>query len=157
MKYHHGNISPIPITKKHIDFWTKDEFQKVIQSLDKESYFEHFIYTLLWLYYFTGMQYEMRLTALYWEDVDFERKTLAINHNLQYINRENWERRNKLKTESSRRTIGLDDNTLKVLKEWKERQEKVDKIPFILSPDGVPYRKRSIRDQILKYSKRAGC
>ena len=61
-----------------------------------------------------------------------------------------------LKTESSRRTIGLDDNTLKVLKEWKERQEKVDKIPFILSPDGIPYRKRSIRDQILKYSKRAG-
>ena len=95
-------------------------------------------------------------TALYWEDVDFERKTLAINHNLQYINRENWERRNMLKTESSRRTIGLDDNTLKVLKEWKERQEKVDKIPFILSPDGIPYRKRSIRDQILKYSKRAG-
>ena len=62
----------------------------------------------------------------------------------------------RAKTESSRRTIGLDDNTLKVLKEWKERQEKVDKIPFILSPDGVPYRKRSIRDQILKYSKRAG-
>ena len=24
-----SNISPIPITKKHIDFWTKDEFQKV--------------------------------------------------------------------------------------------------------------------------------
>jgi len=61
-------------------------------------------------------------TALYWEDVDFEKKTLAINHNLQYINRENWVRRNKLKTESSRRTIGLDDNTLNVLREGKNRQ-----------------------------------
>ncbi len=40
-----SNISPIPIIKKHIDFWTKDEFQKVIQSLDKKSYFEHFVYT----------------------------------------------------------------------------------------------------------------
>ena len=50
------NISPIPIVKKHIDFWTKDEFQKVIQCLDKESYFEHFVYTLFWLYYFTGMR-----------------------------------------------------------------------------------------------------
>ena len=26
----------------------------------------------------------------------------------------------------------------------------------VLSPDGNPYRKRSIRDQILKYAKRAG-
>ncbi len=129
-----SNISPIPIIKKHIDFWTKDEFQKVIQSLDKKSYFEHFVYTLFWLYYFTGMRVN-EATALYWEDVDFEKKTLAINHNLQYINRENWVRRNKLKTESSRRTIGLDDNTLNVLKEWKERQAKVDKIPFILSLD----------------------
>ena len=150
-----SNISPIPIIKKHIDFWTKDEFQKVIQSLDKKSYFEHFVYTLFWLYYFTGMRVN-EATALYWEDVDFEKKTLAINHNLQYINRENWVRRNKLKTESSRRTIGLDDNTLNVLKEWKERQAKVDKISFILSLDGNPYRKRSIRDQIIKYSKRAG-
>ncbi len=150
-----ANVDPIPIVKKPVDFWTKPEFEAVIKSLDRDSYFEQFIFTLLWLYYFTGMRVN-EATALYWEDVDFEKKTLAINHNLQYVNRENWERRNKLKTESSRRTIGLDDNTLKVLKEWKERQEKVDKIPFILSPDGVPYRKRSIRDQILKYSKRAG-
>ena len=34
---------------------------EVIQSLDKESYFEHFIYTLLWLYYFTGMRVMRRL------------------------------------------------------------------------------------------------
>lgn len=47
-----SNISPIPITKKHIDFWTKDEFQKVIHSLDKESYFEHFVYTLLALLFY---------------------------------------------------------------------------------------------------------
>ena len=33
-------------------------------------------------------QYETN--AIYWEDVDFEKKTLAINHNLlQYINCEN--------------------------------------------------------------------
>ena len=31
-----SNINPIPIIKKHIYFWTKDEFQKVVQSLDKK-------------------------------------------------------------------------------------------------------------------------
>ena len=149
------NITPIPLIKKQIDFWTKEEFQLIIKSLNKDSYFEHFIFTLLWLYYFTGMRVN-EATALYWKDIDFNKKTLTINHNLQYINKQNWVRRNILKTTSSRRTIGLDDNTISILKEWKERQAKVDKIPFILSPDGNPYPKRSIRDQILKYSKRAG-
>ena len=29
----------ISIIKKHVDFWTEDEFRKVIQSLDEASYF----------------------------------------------------------------------------------------------------------------------
>lgn len=149
------NVDTIPIVKKQVDFWTKSDFETVIKSLDKDSYFEHFIFTLLWLYYFTGMRVN-EATALYWEDIDFEKKTVAINHNLQYINRQNWVRHDKLKTESSRRVIGLDDNTLAILQEWRERQSRVDKISFILSPDGNPYPKRSIRDQIIKYAKRAG-
>ena len=27
------NVDPIPIVKKQVDFWTKDEFKKVIQDL----------------------------------------------------------------------------------------------------------------------------
>lgn len=149
------NVDPIPIVKKQVDFWTKDEFKKVIQSLDKESYFEHFIYTLIWLYYFTGMRVN-EATALYWEDVNFDKKTLTISHNLQYINKENWVRKDKLKTESSKRIIGLDDNTLTVLKEWQNRQAMLTKVNFILSPNGDPYPKRSIRDQIIRYAKRVG-
>ena len=150
-----ANVDPIPIVKKSVDFWTKLEFEAVIKSLDRYSYFEQFIFTLLWLYYFTGMRVN-EATALYWEDIDFDRKTVTISHNLQYVNRKNWVRHDKLKTESSRRVIGLDDNTLKVLKDWQERQATVGKIDFILSPDGNPYPKRSIRDQIIKYAKRAG-
>lgn len=149
------NVDAIPIIKKKIDFWTKSEFESVLKSLDKESYFEHFIFTLLWLYYFTGMRVN-EATALYWEDVDYDKKTLAINHNLQYVNRQNRVRLDKLKTESSRRTIGLDDSTLTVLKDWQKRQAMLTKVDFILSPDGNPYPKRSIRDQIIKYAKRSG-
>lgn len=150
-----ANVDPIPIVKKPVDFWTKPEFEAVIKSLDRDSYFEQFIFTLLWLYYFTGMRVN-EATALYWEDIDFDRKRLTISHNLQYVNRQNWVRHDKLKTESSRRVIGLDNNTLKVLKDWQDRQATVAKIDFILSPDGNPYPKRSIRDQIIKYAKRAG-
>lgn len=148
-------VPPIPLEKKEIDFWTKDEFEQFIFSLDRNSYFEHFVFTMFWLYYFTGMRVN-EATALYWEDVDFEKKTLSISHNLQYVNRENWVRSDKLKTESSRRIIGLDDNTIQILKSWKERQATHSKIDFILSPEGYPYPKRSILDQLKKYAKRAG-
>ena len=103
-----ANVDPIPIVKKPVDFWTNPEFETIIKSLDRDSYFEQFIFTLLWLYYFTGMRVN-EATALYWEDIDFDRKTLTISHNLQYVNRQNWVRHYKIKAESSRRVIGLDD------------------------------------------------
>lgn len=148
-------VPSIPLEKKKIDFWTKDEFEQFIFSFNIDSYFEHFLFTMFWLYYFTGMRVN-EATALYWEDLDFEKKMLSINHNLQYINRENWVRSDKLKTESSRRIIGLDDNTIQVLKSWHERQATHSKIDFILSLEGYPYPKRSILDQLKKYATRAG-
>lgn len=148
-------VGTILTEKQDVEFWTKEEFEKVISCLNKDSYTEHFVFTFLWLYYFTGMRVN-EATALYWEDVDFERKTLSIRYNLQYVNRNNWERSDKLKTDSSKRIIGLDDNTLSVLKDWQMRQAELAEIDFIISLDGSPYSKRSIRDQILKVAKRAG-
>lgn len=148
-------LPSISLDKKKIEFWTKAEFEQFIFSFNTESYFEHFLFTMFWLYYFTGMRVN-EATALFWEDVDFEKKTLSISHNLQYINRENWVRSDKLKTESSRRIIGLDDNTIQVLKSWKKRQATHSKIDFILSPEGYPYPKRSILDQLKKYAERSG-
>ena len=148
-------VPPIALEKKSVDFWTKKEFETFIFSFDRESYREHFLFTMFWLYYFTGMRVN-EATALYWEDVDFEKKTLAISHNLQYVNRDKWVRSDKLKTESSRRIIGLDDNTIQVLKSWQERQATHSKTDFILSPNGSPYPKRHISYQLKKYAIRAG-
>lgn len=78
-------VDPISVERVKVDFWTKSEFEQVICSLNLESYFEHFIFTLLWLYYFTGMRVN-EATALYWDDLDFDKGQLSINHNLQYIN-----------------------------------------------------------------------
>lgn len=148
-------VSPISITKPEIDFWTKSEFEQFIFSLDRSSYFEHFIFTLIWFYYFTGVRVN-EATALYWEDIDFEKKVVSIGHNLKYVNRQNWKRSSKLKTESSKRVIGLDDTTLQLLISWQERQATHSKIDFVFSPNGYPYPKRSIRDQIIKYAERSG-
>ncbi|MDY5177677.1 site-specific integrase, partial [Lactococcus lactis] len=149
-------VGNIPLEKIDIDYWTTEEFEKFINSLDRSDYFEHFIFTMIWLYFFTGMRVSEGL-ALYWEDIDLEKKKLNISHNLDFANKNNWERKNKLKTEKSKRVISLDDTTIEVLKDWKERQKELSKkFEFVLSYDLTPNDAHFVRDMLTKYSKRAG-
>lgn len=149
-------VGNIPLEKIDIDYWTTEEFEKFINSLDRSDYFEHFIFTMIWLYFFTGMRVSEGL-ALYWEDIDLEKKKLSISHNLDFANKNNWERKNKLKTEKSKRVISLDDTTIEVLKDWKERQKELsEKFEFVLSYDLTPNDAHFVRDMLTKYSKRAG-
>nr|WP_050499060.1 hypothetical protein [Lactococcus lactis] len=57
-------VGNIPLEKIDIDYWTTEEFEKFINSLDRSDYFEHFIFTMIWLYFFTGMRVSEGL-ALY--------------------------------------------------------------------------------------------
>lgn len=149
-------VGNIPLEKIDIDYWTTEEFEKFINSLDRSDYFEHFIFTMIWLYFFTGMRVSEGL-ALYWEDIDLGKKKLNISHNLDFANKNNWERKNKLKTEKSKRVISLDDTTIEVLKDWKERQKELsEKFDFVLSYDLTPNDAHFVRDMLTKYSKRAG-
>lgn len=149
-------VGNIPLEKIDIDYWTTEEFEKFINSLDRSDYFEHFIFTMIWLYFFTGMRVSEGL-ALYWGDIDLEKKKLSISHNLDFANKNNWERKNKLKTEKSKRVISLDDTTIEVLKDWKERQKELsEKFEFVLSYDLTPNDAHFVRDMLTKYSKRAG-
>lgn len=147
-------VPMIKVERTYVEYWTKNDFEKFINSLDLEKYFDHFIYTTVWLYFFTGMRVNEG-TSLYWEDVNFEKKQLSIFHNLHYVNLNNWERSTKLKTKSSKRTIGLDDKTIEVLKKWKERQQTHSKIQFVISFDGNPFPKRSFCYYLKKYADRA--
>ena len=149
-------VGNIPLEKIEIDYWTTEEFEKFINSLDRSDYFEHFIFTMIWLYFFTGVRVSEGL-ALYWEDIDLKKKKLSIGHNLDFANKNNWERKNKLKTEKSKRVISLDDTTIEVLKSWKERQRELSKqFDFVLSYDLTPNDAHFVRDMLTKYSKRAG-
>lgn len=61
-------------------------------------------------------------TALWWENIDFEKKLLHVDFNLHYKKNRASERVNYLKTEAGQRIITLDDDTLAVLREWRKRQ-----------------------------------
>lgn len=61
------------------------------------------------------------IAALRWNDIDFENYTLKIDKSLKVVNGEIDEK--KPKTSSSNRVIFLNDNTIEVLKEYKEWQD----------------------------------
>ncbi|MGX7047509.1 site-specific integrase [Pseudolactococcus piscium] len=149
-------VGNIPLEKITVDYWTVDEFKQFIYNLDSSVYFEQFIFTMIWLYFFTGMRVSEGL-ALYWSDIDFKKRKISISHNLDYANKHDWERKNKLKTEKSKRVISIDDTTVDVLKDWKKRQQEFsNEFEFVLSYDLTPNDAHFVRDMLTRYSKRAG-
>lgn len=104
----------------------------------------------------TGMRLN-EFTALWWsQNIDLENKLIRVFHNLDIKNSKEWKRKTKLKTESGRRTISIDDDTIDVLKAWKARQENYGNIDFVLSYTGDPVIKSTINRIIKRHARLAG-
>lgn len=159
MQYINNNISKkckaIPKGKIFVNYWTKNEFEKVLATIYTEDFYEHMWFVLIWLYYITGVRLNEG-TALYWNDIDFEAKQLRINHMLHIKSKNNWTREDVPKTNSGHRIISLDDQTLNILSIWKNRQEDtLGKQNFIFTYDGSPLIKSTINRNIKRYSELA--
>ena len=72
-----GNIKS---KKVKIDFWTLDEFQKVISLLYKGDYYEHYLFICFWLLFTTGLRIG-EAAALQWDDIDFESGIISVTKN----------------------------------------------------------------------------
>lgn len=149
-------VGGISKKKPEVKFWTKDDFEKVIQTFDITDFYEHMSFVMVWLYYLTGMRVN-EATALYWsENIDFEKKQIRVWNNLEFINGKNWNRKNKMKTEAGRRIISIDDDTIRILKEWKERQATYGNYNFVISYTGEPLGKSTIGRIIKRHARIAG-
>lgn len=159
MQFLEKNISlkvrAIPKGKSRIEYWTKNDFEKVLSKIYIDDYYEHLCFTMLYLYYTTGLRVN-EATALYWNDIDLNKKEIRVHHMLIAKNTRVWYRQNHTKTDSGLRTISIDDDTIDVLKRWKERQLELGKIDFVLSYDGRPMMKNTISRIIKRYAKLAG-
>lgn len=134
-----GNIKS---KKTKVDFWTLEEFQKVISLLYKGDYYEHYMFISYWLLFMTGMRIG-EAAALQWEDIDFDTGLLTINKTLYYKTMDEY-KFVEPKTQASNRVIVIDTDTIRELKEWKEVQQKVLKdCGFVMSYSGVPTSKVS--------------
>lgn len=148
-------VNAIPKGKFNPAYWTKEEFEKVIGTIYIEDFYEHMCFVMFWTYFMTGVRVNEG-TALCWSDVDFTKKRLRVYGNLHIKNKSDWVIKNYTKTDDGRRLITLDDDTIKVLKAWKERQQKMAKIDFIFSYDGLPMTKSTVSRIMNRYAKFAG-
>lgn len=148
-------IGNIKSKKTKVDFWTLEEFQKVISLLYKGDYYEHYLFTSFWLLFMTGMRIG-EAAALQWSDIDFETELLSITKTLYYKSMDDY-KFVEPKTQASVRTIYIDADTINELKAWREVQKKVLKnCDLVLSYNGIPTSKHTLPRALEKLAGLAG-
>ncbi|TGA96245.1 site-specific integrase [Sporolactobacillus shoreae] len=147
-------VGTIPKAKVRVEFWSREEFEKVLTTFDLGDYYDHYSFVIVWLYFMTGLRVNEG-TALLWDrDVDLENKTISVQYSLRLKNKDSWEF-GPTKTKAGRRTIALDNDTIEILKNWKAKQEEFGKIDFVLSYNGNPTWKSTINRIVKRHAKLA--
>lgn len=136
-------------------YWTSCEFEKVIQQVGRDTFYERMVYVCLLLYYRTGIRVSEGL-ALTWDDVDWEQSRLRVFHTLNYTNKRNYTIKPYTKTESGMRIISLDSELMECLKRWRADQQRHGNIRFIISYDGAPLLRSTLSRILKRYARLAG-
>lgn len=150
-------VKAIPKGKSIVPYWTKSEFESVISKIFLENTYEHLCFVMLWTYFMTGIRVNEGC-ALQWADVDFDHARIRIHNMLVIKSKDNWIRNPYTKTEDGKRMISIDEDTVQVLKKWKEIQSGMglgNQSDFIFSYDGLPMIKSTISRIITRYAKLA--
>lgn len=108
--------------RKEIEYWTREEMRSFTKHLKSKNHRFPIMLALA-----TGMRYG-EVMGLTWSKVNLEKKYLSVTHQLKLEeNKEGekeWILSPTLKTQTSYRTISLDDDTVEMLKEHKKHQER---------------------------------
>lgn len=147
-----GNVKKV---SQKIDFWTFEEFQKVIATFDKSDYYQHFSFIFLWLMFMTGLRIGEAQALLWEKDISFTDKTLSVSKSMYYKNANEFYIKEP-KTKAGNRVIALDDISIQYLSEWKEVQRKNVPSKYVLSYNGLPINKSTARHILERHSKLAG-
>lgn len=109
---------PPTVSRKEMQFYDEEELKSLFQHLEYEDLtFKTAIYLLT-----LGGMRRGECLGLFWEYVDFDKKTITIKNNLLNI-REKGVYLDTPKTQKSKRTISLPDICFELLEELKNKQE----------------------------------
>lgn len=132
-----GRFRNMDFSVKHVDFWTKEEFDKFIYEVRKycedlenkgnQDYRVHWAYYVMFnIMFYCGCR-KGEVYPLQWKDIDLDKKVLHITKGLTY--KVKGAKDNYIlstpKTKSSIRDIVMPKQLLDVLKEHKERYSNV--------------------------------
>lgn len=146
-----GHVKKI---KKPVDFWTKEEFEKVIAQIYVDDFYQNFLFITIWLLFMTGMRIG-EATALQWSDINLDEGTIKVDKTLIYYTALDYHF-SEPKTKAGNRIVTLDLETIRLLREWQEVQRKYINSTFVLSYNSAPTQKYTISAAIDRFSKLAG-
>ena len=126
-------IPNTPTRKKEKHIVTEEQFKKIIERFP----YKHTCYLPLQLAYRCGLRLGEAF-AITWDDIDFEKKTLDINKQVQWKDKYWYFTNTKYESD---RIIDLDDIMINILKKYKTQQLK-DKIYY-----GEHYTRLKINDK----------
>lgn len=149
------NVGNVKKKQEKPDFWTKEEFEKVVSSFDLNDYYDFFAFIIIYVLFMTGLRIG-EAQALEWEDLDIENKYITVNKSMHYINSKDYYT-HEPKTKAGNRIISIDDNTLEYLLNWKELQSNnIKNNKYIFSYNGIPMNKSNVSRIIQRQSKVVG-
>ncbi|MGQ9512143.1 tyrosine-type recombinase/integrase [Thermodesulfitimonas sp.] len=133
---------------------TPEELKRLLDAA--ENYKHHLIIRLLAV---TGMRLG-EVLGLMWKDVDLDKGTVTIKRAVNVRKRKIKE---DTKTAASERTLKLDEKTLELLRNHKQREGKSKVSPLrrdntliFAAPDGRPVREEAVRRTLARALKKAG-
>lgn len=100
-------------------YYEKKELQQFLKAVKKDEDLKAYI--MFYILAFTGLR-RGELFGLQWQDINFNNKTLSVERNLIYNEKDKKFEFSTPKTSSSRRTIGIDDSTTQLLLKWRNYQ-----------------------------------
>lgn len=137
------------------EFWTFDEFRKVVQSFETSTYDGLYKYMLVWLYFMTGLRVSEGL-SLIWSDIDLNHKIIHVQSTLEDLGGGNYKRKERTKTEAGMRFIELDDLTTDILKRWRDVQFKNGETDYVLARTDTPLHKTTLTRILQRQAKKIG-
>ncbi len=106
---------------------TIDEQKKFLEGATGQSYENQYRFILQ-----TGLR-TGELIALQWKNVDFEKRILTIDSSMEYRYTVGEWRIGEPKSKSGYRTIPLTEEAIRILKDQKEKNKKIQEIPVEFS------------------------
>jgi integrase len=107
------------IIRDKTDVYTEEEVRGLFEKLQHEKINHRVMITLA----ITAGLRRGELLGLQWQDIDFEKRTIQVNHSLQYIKGEGYELKVP-KTNSSLRTVVIPAYVVEELKKYKHEKNK---------------------------------